>query len=757
MSGFEYTYASTVSTNQDTSAPTVAAQDVAEASVTTDTSVTANTSEDEPEAMDIIKNSDNMNMDKANTVIPEIPDTPYHKYFMFDTTRVMKGIFASSSFYFNVPDYWDTQFVYVGIAYEVSSLVTGDVPASLTFLVNDVPVYSCYIKYDEGKEQMAYFAIPIKLLKQGYNMLSISSYVKIYSSEGCTEDQSWSNWVNIDGNSFVYAGYDLVDDQSKISYYPYPFISSVNPSGEHTGILVSDTAADGELSAAMYLMADISTLTEEEDKISLCKYQDAAEKGITNKILISTTGDLPQELQKYLKKDYNDTSAGAEVYDLSSRAMVRFVHDQDNNPLLLIVADKEADLMEAAQMLLDDDRISQEKNSITFVNEGTAATVSESKKLSQLVAGSYTIDGLAGQGLSYIGPFHSEQTIYLPFGNDYVLSSAGKISLKFRYSENLDFTQSLITVFWGDVPIASKRLTKENAASDELTFTMPSDVVGTSASSIVIAFDLEIAGLFCSMRQDEMPWAYVTGDSMLYLPSRENNVLSFNYFPSPYQQQGIFDDVMIVVSDNIESSELELLSKAIALYGYQVSPYGSIKVIKASEFDEKDSDYNIITVGTYNNTFIQKINGYLPFQYNSAGDAFNSNNKLVLSDGYARDIAAFQLLNSPYSAERSIFAICATGEATLNQAYSFLENNQDRWKLKGDCVLLDSDQDLKSFTFIEKQESEDKPSIQEFVKDNKKSLIFTIMAAASMIMLLTASILILTRARKYNKKEDKDE
>ncbi len=721
----------------------------------------ANKSEEQSGIIEAILNTE-INTVKANKKIPEIPDTRYHKYFSFETTRPMKGIVGTTSFYFNMPNYWDTKFVYVGVAYEVSSLVTGDVPASLTFLVNDMPVYSCFIEYDKGKEQTAYFTIPLDKLKEGFNLLEISSYVRIYDSEGCTEDQSWSNWVNIKDSSYVYAGYDLLGND-KISYYPYPFISTVNPTGEHTGIIVPDNALNGELAAAMYLLADISTSTTDQNEISISQYKDVASKGITKKIIISTTANLLPEYNQYLQVNLAEDSLAAETYVLSDRSMIRLVKDEQDNPILLIVSDKEENLMEAVHMLLDEERITQEKSNIAFVQEGSAQIVYDSKQLSQLVAGSYTIEDLMGQGMTYVGPFHNEQVLYLPFGNDYILSSDGKISLKFRYSENLDFDRSLITVFWGEVPIASKKLSKENAVADELTFTMPSDVIGTNTSSIKIAFDLEIKDLFCTMRQDQMPWAYVTSDSMLYLPAKDNNVISFDYFPSPFQKKGMFDNVLLVVGDDLKEQELELLGKAVSVYGYQVEPYGTLKVIRASEFSESDADYNIITVGTLQNSFLAKINSNLHFQLNSAGDAFVSNSKLVLSEQYAKSIASFQLIASPFTNDRTIlandrtiFVVASTGTDSTAIAKGFLQDNEERWNLEGDCVLVDGENDLKSFVFLEAKAVEEKPSIGEFVKENKQTVLFTIMSAAAMVMLLTISILILSRAKQYKRKEDNE-
>jgi len=621
--------------------------------------------------------------------------------------------------------------------------------------VNNIPIYSCNITYQEGSSQLAYVTIPREFLIEGYNVLEVVSYVRIFDSEGCTEDQSWANWININEKSYIYAGYELKDHEKKINQYPYPFISTANPTGAGTAILVSDQAVNSEIAAAMYLMADISTETEEENSISVGFYSEVIPENAKNKIVISLTENLPEELKHNLQKDLSSKSDDPEVYTLVSRAIVRFVEDADGNPLLLIVADKEENLMEAVHMLLDENRLSQEKVSITFVNENSAQLAYEAKMLSQLVAGNYTIKDITGGGIPYIGPFHKEEIIYLPFGNDYVLSSVGKISLKFRYSENLDFNRSLITVYWGDIPVASKKLTKENAAEDVLTFTMPADIVGTTASSIKIAFDLEIQELFCTIRQDEMPWAYVAEDSVLYLPSSENESLSFDYFPSPYQNIGIFDDVLIVTSDNPQSSELDLLGKTIALYGYEVAAYGNLKVIRASEFDAADADYNIITVGTaITNNFIKAINEDLYFKYNEAGDTFLSNKNLVLSSHYAKEIATFQLMKSPYANDRAMFAVCGTSKETLDQALRYLSMNTKRWDLKGDCVLLDQDLDSKSFEFIDKINSESKPSITDFVADNKQPVLFAILSVTAMVILLLSAILILIRSKRYKKNEE---
>ncbi len=676
---------------------------------------------------------------------PDVPKTSCQTYFSFDYTRVLKGVISTEGLFFYVPEYWDTKYVYAEIEFSVSQLINEESPASLTFMLNDEPFSSCSISALNGETQLLYVVIPVEALKTGYNQLSVTSYVRLFDYEGCEEDSSWANWVNIDKDSYIYAGYELKAPENQISYYPYPFISTANPTGLGTGIFVSDNAEDGELAAALYLMADISSETEKTNEITLGLLKDAGSSGTDSKIIVALLSNLPEEYKTYLREAGN-------LPDLTGRAMIRFVNDSGGKPMLFIVADKSENLMEAVHMLMDTDRVSQEKASTAYVKEGSAQTVYESRLLSQLVADNYTIKDIMGSGLTFVGPFHKESILYLPFQNDYVLSSSGKITLKFRYSENLDFARSLISVYWGEIPIASKKLSKESAGGDELNFTIPPDIVGSAANSIKIAFDLELPDLFCTLRQDEMPWAYISGDSILYLPAQANTTVSFDYQPAPYQSNGTFSDVLVVTGDNPDSAELNLLGKTVALYGENVGAYGKLIVKKAGEFTEEDSDYNIITAGTYQtNSFLKNLNSSLYFPFSNEGNAFLNSSQLVLSDNYARNIAAFQLLKSPYAENRAILAVCTTGGQTLDTALKFLSSEERRLELEGDCVLVDSTLNTKSFQFMKETDNNVKPSLEEFVERNKQSVLFTVVAASALLMLLFAAVIILVRARRSRK------
>ena len=505
------------------------------------------------------------------------------------------------------------------------------------------------------------------------------------------------------------------------------------------------SATNGEVSAAMNLMADLSTPTTDENLIQFCLLGDLAATKPKNTVVVANYANLPAQYKSMVP----DTTK------LDKNGVVVFGDDSNGNPLLLITSNDDDCLLEAAYMLMDDDRVDQEKSNVAIVPKGSASIAINSTALSKMVAGNYTVGDIVGNGLSFVGPFHNEQLIYLPFSEDYFLSDAGKVTLKFRYSDNLDFNRSMVTVSWGDIPVASKKLTQEKATGDELIFTMPADVVGTTAGAIKISFDLEIRDLICTPRQEQMPWAYVSDESILYLPASTGIVLTFDLKPSPFRTDGKFNDLMLVLSDQPTTEELNLYAQIIGMYGEGVKPYGTFYVKRAKEFSESDSDYNIITTGTYkDNTLLQRINNNLHFAYENNGSRFASNEQLILSETYAGNIAILQLLESPYASNRGVLAVTGIDDQTLSTVTEFMRDSEMRYSLSKDCVLIDSEYDTKAYQFISTLADDQEPTLGEGLTSNKQSLIFTIVATSVMLMLLIAVVLVLIRIKMYHRNKD---
>lgn len=673
----------------------------------------------------------------------EAPGAPHFKDFSYGQNVLFSGIYKTHKFYFQIPEYWDCRYAYAQIEVELSQLIQ-DVPASLTFMLNGNPAATYRMDYRSGSTQVFYVPLSMEYLKEGYNTLDITGYVRLYDDDGCVDDLSGANWISLRGSSFVQVGYELKEFSGKISAYPYPFMSSLDETGSGTAILVSNQCDTSELTAALLLRADLGSETAREDGIALARLSDSAGTE-QHRIIVSLRSNLSERYRAAA-----DAAAGSQ--SLETTAMVHYLQE-DGVDTLLITSDSGEALEEAAMMLMDESRVSQEKTGTAFVREHAADAI-RAQTGGTLEAGRMTLDSLTDSGMYFVGPFHQQGDIYLPFSGGYVLAESGMIDLKFRYSENLDFERSVVTVFWGDVPVSSKRLSRENAGGDTLSFTMPSDVVGTYAGKITIAFDLELPDLFCTPRMDEMPWAYVTGDSTFYLPVGAGGSYTLSQRPYPFEVSSRFNELDVVIPENISAAELNTLGRVIALYGEQPSPYGSLSVSYADAMTAQENKTgNLIVIGTHSdNSLIRALNEHLSFRYSDTGSNFLSNDAMVLSDQYARDVATLQMFPSPYADGRAVLVAGTLDDAGMQNLGSFLRSAENVWKLGKDTALVDSNLELRTFELAEKKSAVSTPILKRMLDTNRETTIFTLAANGMMVLLLLAGILILIRIYWRQKK-----
>lgn len=686
-------------------------------------------------------------LEEADLPVTQLPDVdaPYFKDFSYSSNILFSGIYKTNKFFFQVPSYWQCKYAYARIEAELSQLIE-DVPASLTFMVNGNPVETYRMDYRSGGSQVFYVEIPLEYLVEGYNSFDITGYVRLYDEEGCIDDFSGANWINIRSSSFVQVGYDVTDVGGTISAYPYPYISSLDgETGSETEILVSDRCEPGELSAALLLRADLGSETALEDRITLARLSDSTGQK-RHRIVVGLLENLDDHYRAAAEESAGEDS-------LAEGAVICYLREDDRDTLLIASQSAPA-LTEAASLLMDESRCSQETGSVAFVLEGASAVI-QAQMDSTLEAGRLTLDSLLSGGVSFVGPFHQTADIYLPFSGGFVLADSGMVNLKFRYSENLDFTRSLVTVYWGDIPVSSKRLSRENAGGDTLPFAMPQDVVGTYAGKITVAFDLEIPDLLCTPRMDEMPWAYVTGDSSLYLPVGTGDSFSLSQRPYPFEVSSRFNQLNVVVPEEMTAPELNTLGRVIALYGENLQPYGSLHVSPADSLTtDEEKDGNLIVLGTFqDNSLIRELNSRLSFRYSDTGVRFQSNEAMILSDRYASSISTLQIFPSPYADGRAVLVVGALDDDGMENLYDFLTSAQNVWKLEKDTVLLDEAQQIRSFELAAQKGRTATPILKKMMETNREAAVFSLVAVGAMLVLLLAVILILTRIYWRQKKK----
>ena len=677
------------------------------------------------------------------SVRPAVPEAEHRMIFDYTESTVIRGVFGQSAYFFKVAKYWNVRYALAQIEYSISPMID-NVPASVTFFINNTPIYSCAVNYELGATQIAYVLIPVELLEEGYNNFTISGFVRLYDDDGCLDDLSGANWISISKNSFIEVGYDVIETNNQISYYPYPLISTMDETGNNLNLYVPENASEEELKAAFMLRADLGDETVREDDIGFMTF--AHYVGTKNALIISEFSHLPDAVKSQMPSMSRDLSAGAIIYE----------YENDGRAILVLTSENPECLSEGAALLMDEDRVTQEKSNWAYIPAGAAEQVVMNRSLSSLIEDGETIEGITDyEGLSFIGPFHQEQTIYLPFSGGFILGEGGKIDLRLRYSDNLDFDRSLITVYWGDKPVASKKLEKDKCDSDTFSFMMPSDAVGTHAASIKIAYDLEVKDQYCTKRADEMPWGYVSGDSVLYLPVGASSTYDLSLRPYPFQQLGSFNNLAIVIPDSMSDTEYAMFGRIAALLGSNVSPYGDLKIWAASRYPAETENRHVVALGTYrSNEFIQKINNRLSFKYSESGDCFLSNEQLILGDRYSREMAVLQIIRSPWQKGRAILTVSAVDDTSLSSIERFASVQENTWTLAGDAFLIDRDLETKHYRFL-KDEAVHQASLRERIAQNKNAILFTLISTFAMILILAAILIVAFRFRKNKAEEEK--
>ncbi len=422
---------------------------------------------------------------------------------------------------------------------------------------------------------------------------------------------------------------------------------------------------------------------------------------------------------------------------------------------MLVIASQADALLEAARLLSDDDRVAQLRTSSYHVSVGESDTFL-AEELSN--SGNYLLKDILEQGITLTGPFHQETSITLPVSSDYTLSSQGKMVFELRYSENLDFDRSLVTVYWGTdrIPLASSKLSADQASGHTLSFTIPADAVGSEGNVIVIAFELEVKDLDCTPRQIDMPWAYISENSAVYLPESDQASLSLGNWPAPFQRNGRLNNVLVVIPDAPTASDLILLGRTMTAVGTNSDAYGTLRVITASNFQTSDAQANLIVIGMgAKNTLFSNINTQLLFQYDTLQSEFLSNDKVIFSNSYASEVGSIQLLVSPFDEDYSLLAITAPQQSGLDALTEVMSNPTLQWGLDREVALVDSMLEMSTYQFTYSSiATSERPSIVDTVVENQDSLIFALIGLGTMLLLLIGALIVLLNARRRNKKID---
>lgn len=655
------------------------------------------------------------------------------KTYKFDDNIKMNGVISSNEKFFSVGSNWNVKKAKLNLVFTKSELLDVDY-STITILVNDTPVESQKLDGKKKYKKETVVDIPTDLLKTGYNDVTIKAY-KTISDKVCKDDSNTANWLVLHKESNINIEYSYKKNSNLISDYKNTFINIDNGVQLNTTLLVSDKYSSSELSAAMTVAADFGKKLKLEDfKFDLKTYSDFKNTD-DNVVFIGNEENTPKKILNVLtKKEKSNLDKGCVIKQDTSPF-------NKNKNILLLISNNDK-LLKNASKLVTSDKLIENLNS-------NSLTVYDNTDINDLIKkednNKIYLKDLGYENVFVKGPFSQEVIMNINTSKSHLVTSNSKLNFKMRYADNLDFDRSLVTIYVNDTPIGSKKLTKENSNNDFIELNLPKEILNKNYYQIKVVFNLELLDVACVTRDTDNPWAYISNESYIDFDYKENNDLSFRSYPFPLVKDEQFNDLTVVVPNNVVPKDLNNLAGIISYLGRDVDyNNGDINIIKESEVKNSDKNKNLIVIGTpTNNSLVKDLNSNLNIKFNSDYNGFESNDKIKFVGDFSSTLTSVQFIKSPYNKEKSVLVIAGVNNS-LSLCNTYLNDLTITKNLTGDTLLLGSNGYMKDLSFNTKEDAHEE--VKEDKALNKQSKTFIIVAFFLFLGIIASIILVI---RKY--------
>lgn len=661
------------------------------------------------------------------------------KAYKFQDDVTINGVIGSTERFFNVSQNWDVKDLKLNLLYTKSELLDVNY-STITVFINGEPVSSKRLDGDRKYQDKWQVNIPKELVKSGYNSISIKAY-KTISDKICRDDSNTANWLVIHKQSDIELNYSLKSNSNEIKDYNSIFTNIGNEEYVDTTFVLPDKYNSNELSSIMNLSLNMGQKLKADNFKLDVKLKSNLKEYNNNIIYVGGTNDTSADFLNLLSND--------EKNQAKNKAVIKQVISPFNKEkrMILIISDNSKSLKNATKLICNNELLN-ELNSSSFIIDETK-DVSDIKKDTK---NKLTLNDLGYNDFLLKGPFSQETNFDVSIPKNKISTAGSSLNLKFRYAKNLDFERSLVTVYVNDKPISSKKLSLEKADNDNLEVNLPRDVLGKNYYKIKVVFNLELKDLMCVTRDTDNPWAYILDSSFIKFDFKDNDSLNFKSYPYPFIDNQQANDINVVVSKNLNSSDLSNIANIIGNMGRDaVYNTGNLNVLTDSEFLNTNKKGNLIVIGTPDdNSILKDINKDLYIKFDKNFSGFENNDKIkFLDDKYSKQLSTIQLINSPYSKSNSAIIVSSLDKNSLSSSVRYLSDNNLTRDLKGDAAVVNRDGGIQDISFKENntKDEEHEDNSAKF-KLEKSSLTFVLIAGFLFSTVIISAILLILKYRK---------
>lgn len=664
----------------------------------------------------------------------EYSSSSYLKSTSLKKNISLSGVFDRYSWNFNVDSKTKITEAELYLVTEATDILPQEDSSYLTFLLNGTEFYSAKIEKNDGLPNVMRVKLPIDLIKDGFNELTIEGYLRVSSGE-CTDDYNTSNWLVIKENSKLLLKNSNMLAVDRISEFPYPFS---NEGGfESTKVIIPKDYKDYELQNAFKLLGIIG---RDLGKAEIIKDLEGIDLSSSNIIYIGRKSEIPKEIENLNIEDFDGKTTGfIGMYKSPLGA-------SGEEKILYILSDDERELNASLSFLSNKDLTVQINTNSTKV-DSNMDLLSKSEKPKK----TYTFKELGYFQRPVEGLFRRSTSIIYTLSNNKRLGVGDTLNINFRYSENLDFDRSLFTVYINDNPIGSKKLEKDKANGDNLLIHIPIDAVNSPSMEIKFAFDLNLKDVNCEVNSMQQPWGIVLDNSTLQVNEREVNTYYFDSYPAPFVSDWNYNELLFVLPDNLDNNELTSLGNLVSYMGKDVRyNLGSLSVKSSSNLKDEHKDSNIIVYGTPdNNKLIKELNNDMWLKYNNDFTYFTSNEKINIMKEYGKNIASFQFDVSSFNNSKHMLILTSPREDVLRYSLDYLSKDELFYKLRGDGVIVDEGGNIKTFKYKKESIAPNYEKLKSL--DTNSTIILAIIGLIGLFAIVSV-ILYFIKNKKFKKK-----
>lgn len=556
------------------------------------------------------------------------------------------------------------------------------------------------------------------------------------------DDANTANWLVVHKQSSIDLKYTLKDNSNEVKNYNNTYIDKGNSEYLNTTLMLPDNYNSSQLSAIGNLSLDIGQKLKIEDfklNVSLKSQFNEKDKNIIYVGgLKNTTSDFLNLLTKDEKEKANESAVVKQVASPFNK----------DKKMLLIISDNDSALENAIRLISSNNLINTLNSSSVIVDKNKDVL-----DIKENNSNNIDLKNLGYGDILLKGPFSQETNFDIDMPKNKVSTSGSKFNLNFRYSKNLDFERSLVTVYVNNTPISSKKLSMANADNDSLEVILPSDVLGKNYYQIKVVFNLELKDFMCVTRDSDNPWAYILDSSFAEFDYKDNNNLNFKYYPYPFINNGEANNLNIVVPKELNSQDLSNIANIVAYMGRDTKyNTGKLKILNDEEFSSENKNGNLIIIGTPSeNKALQDINNDLYIRFNKSFTGFENNKKIkFIDDSYSRQLSTIQLIKSPYDKSNNVMIVSSIDKNSLSSSIRYLSDINLAKTMTGDAIVINRDGTIQDLNFkeIKGENDEDNKDKQNDFKIDKEGKIFIGVAGFLFITILISTILLVLKYRK---------